>query len=117
MLPGRKADQEDSRAAAERRRTVTEERHVPDADELDVELPTFKAAQEFVMPFGKYRGKTLDAVAASDDGLRYMDWLAGEMESMTPPADGPAYMHMAAYLRDPAIMRELEDARKRRGKR
>jgi hypothetical protein len=37
----------------------------------------FDEAKGFRLPFGNYRGQTLDEVAATDEGLRYLDWLVG----------------------------------------
>ena len=37
----------------------------------------FHAAKKFVIPFGKYRGKTLNEVAETDEGLTYLDWMRG----------------------------------------
>jgi hypothetical protein len=39
---------------------------------------TASDACEFVMPFGKYRGKALRDIAIDDpDGARYLDWAVG----------------------------------------
>ena len=72
---------------------------------------TFKNAAAFIMPFGKHRGKTLDAIASTDDGLQYLDWLRGERESKgQPPFVKASALNeaLAAYLDDPAIRRELD---------
>ena len=37
--------------------------------------PPVPDPEEFVMPFGKYKGRTLGDIA--DDDLLYLDWLAG----------------------------------------
>jgi len=54
------------------------------------------------IPFGKYRGRTIDQVAKSDAGLRYLDWLRGVAEKtwLKDALDG--------YLNDPAMARELD---------
>lgn len=28
----------------------------------------------YVVPFGRYRGETLDAVCSTDEGLQWLDW-------------------------------------------
>jgi len=65
----------------------------------------FKAAADFVLPFGKYKGKTLDTVAESNEGLLYMDWLRGERDGRQDPLD----LMLAIYLDDPTIARALTD--------
>ncbi len=63
----------------------------------------FNEARETVIPFGMHEGKTLDEIAQTDDGLLYLDWLAG----------GDVYGHLKesilVYLSDPGIKRDLED--------
>lgn len=73
--------------------------------------PTFKQAAEFVMPFGKHQGRTLDQIAERDNGLLYLDWLRGEMDG-DPPHFGSgraAHVALTVYLDDPTIVRELRD--------
>ena len=58
-----------------------------------------------IMPLGKYKGQTLDAIGSDNEGLRYLDWLRGQdwvRESLMEALDG--------YLDDPVIARELDDA-------
>ena len=66
---------------------------------------TYKEAAAFMMPFGKYKGETLDGIALSDNGLGYLDWLRGEREGKRYPLDEA----LAAYLDDPAIKGQLSD--------
>ena len=44
----------------------------PEDDDSEPEL------DDAIMPFGKYKGKTLGQIASSDEGLLYLDWAAGE---------------------------------------
>ena len=67
---------------------------------------TFKEAQEFQLPFGKHKGRTLDAVASEDDGLKYIDWLVGQEFVY-----GKTKEALLAYLGDPSIKKELENLR------
>jgi uncharacterized protein (DUF3820 family) len=53
---------------------------------------------DFVMPFGKYKGKKLDEIP-----LTYLDWLLGKVELY--PETKRA---IKEYLTDPVIARELE---------
>jgi hypothetical protein len=53
---------------------------------------------DFVMSFGKYKGKKLDEIP-----LTYLDWLLGNVE-MYPETKRA----IKDYLTDPAIARELE---------
>ena len=57
----------------------------------------------FVMPFGKYKGQTLDHIARTNEGLLYLDWAIGEF--------GEGYVKEAIedYLDDPVISLELGD--------
>lgn len=63
---------------------------------------TFKEAQQFVMPFGKYKRMTLDDIAKTDEGLKYLDWLSGN-----DWLRDPALSAVKAYLADPDIGQEL----------
>jgi hypothetical protein len=51
----------------------------------------------FVMPFGKYRGRTLDQIAAEHDGEEYLDWLIGWLEE-TKQKDSQAYKKTVEYM-------------------
>jgi hypothetical protein len=72
----------------------------------DPRLP-FKHAQVFVIHFGKYKGKTIDDIARTDDGLLYLDWLCGELGHTTDPIKAVLRTHLHNYLRDPTINRDL----------
>lgn len=64
---------------------------------------TFLEARDFKLTFGKYQGKTLDDVASTDAGLKYLDWLYGEKETET----GAVTDALRVYLADEAIARDL----------
>lgn len=64
----------------------------------------FNTARNFVLSFGRYKGKTIDKTAESDDGLLYLDWL----NAQTWLTD-PLRAHLKAYLEDPTIEKELEE--------
>lgn len=66
----------------------------------------FRAAQQFKMPFGKYKGEALDVIASSDNGLKYLAWLhdARREERKADEVD----VMLGAYLSDPSIKKELE---------
>ncbi len=64
---------------------------------------TFAEAKTVLMPFGKHKGKTVDQIAETDQGLKYLDWLAGEEW-----VSGRIAQAVAIYLADPSIKRELE---------
>jgi hypothetical protein len=66
----------------------------------------FRKAAEFKMPYGKYMGQTLDSIAMTDDGLRYLDWLYGECERRN--TDVRRALHV--YLGDPTVTAEIERA-------
>lgn len=65
----------------------------------------FKDASEFVIPFGKYKGKTIDSIAESDDGLKYLDWLYGERSISNPHCE--TTLALATYLADPTVATDL----------
>lgn len=65
---------------------------------------TYAKAAAFVMPFGKYKGLSLDKIAETDEGLRDLDWMRGE-------AYAPHIREViGAYLDDPTIASELKKA-------
>lgn len=68
----------------------------------------FSEAAAFKIQFGTNAGKTIDEVAKTDAGLRYLDWLRGHRRSDDALAnktglDGA----LVAYLDDPAIAADL----------
>ena len=67
---------------------------------------TFSEASEYVMPFGKHKGRTLDAIASDDDGLQYLDWMRGARED--DGKNDQVDRALRSYLDDPAIQKELE---------
>lgn len=73
---------------------------------------TYRTAAVWVMPIGKHRGKTLDAIATRDDGLQYLAWLrdrytAGARTRTPSPAERDTLNALSAYLDDPTIKAEL----------
>lgn len=67
---------------------------------------TFSEAKNVRMPFGAHIGMALDAIAADDAGLKYLDWLLGEGRLY-----GTLKEAVLAYLSDPSIKKELENLR------
>ena len=62
------------------------------------------SAKDTVVPFGKFRGMTIDEIAKTDDGLRWLDWATDVVES-------PRLLkEISDYLKDPSIARDLERA-------
>jgi hypothetical protein len=68
---------------------------------------TFKQASAFKFPFGKHKGMTLDSIASTDDGLRYLDWARG-LDNLYPETR----QALTAYLDDPSIAKDLDVALK-----
>jgi hypothetical protein len=62
----------------------------------------------YEMDFGKYRGKTLDDIGQTDNGLLYLDWLRGEVDRKLAPADKLLREALAAYLDDETIADEIK---------
>ncbi len=71
----------------------------------------FKEAKEFVMPFGKYKGRTIDDVASDDEGLRYLDWISGVdlFMGISVSIQSNFINAVTTYLFDPAIKKELDN--------
>lgn len=63
----------------------------------------FKTAANTVIPWGPFKDKTIDQIAQTDDGLRYLDNLRGKMQ-------GTSFVSFAveSYLDDPTISKDLE---------
>jgi hypothetical protein len=58
-----------------------------------------------ILPFGKYRGHTLDRIGSDSEGLKYLDWLVGrEWFKESWPEEEKA---VKAFLDDPNVRREL----------
>lgn len=68
---------------------------------------SFQTAAKFVMPFGMYKGKTLEQIAASDRGLGYLDWLRGKMDDEKDMRATSRAIRV--YLDDPSIQKELDN--------
>ena len=66
---------------------------------------TYDYAKHFKMPFGKYKGRTLDNIAQTDDGLLYLDWLSGQ-EIFENKALEEA---LKDYLSNEAIQKDLNE--------
>lgn len=57
------------------------------------------------VPFGKFSGKTLDAIGSTHDGLLYLDWLVGQdwlFEDLKK--------NVKEFLQDPDVAKELKVA-------
>jgi hypothetical protein len=64
---------------------------------------TFQEARGFVFPFGDYAGRTLDSIAGTDDGLRYLDRVRG-WKALLPRVKKA----IDVYLSEDSIARELD---------
>ena len=67
----------------------------------------FREAQQVTVPFGKYKGRTIDDAASTDQGLLYLDWLRGERSSEDSEFDAA----LSTFLDDASIARELDSLR------
>ncbi len=63
---------------------------------------TFTEAKNFRLPFTKHKGRTLDEVASTPQGLLFLDWLVGQSFVGSHTAE-----HLRVYLADPAIAAEV----------
>jgi len=62
----------------------------------------FLDAMIYKMKFGKYAGKTLDEIAQTDEGLKYLDYLYGQTWLMAETRDA-----LATYIGEPSIAKEV----------
>lgn len=74
------------------------------AESPDFEPPGGGDPGRYVLRFGRHSGRTLDDIASTDDGLLYLDGLAGK--SWLFPATRDA---LGRYLGQPCIAREIEN--------
>ncbi len=65
---------------------------------------TFKEASEFIITFGNHEDESIDDIASTDEGLRYLDWLSGEYRYCDL-----LRIALDVYLGDPAIKKELDN--------
>ncbi len=70
---------------------------------MSIQEMTFDAAKVFRLPFGKYKGEKIDVVAATDEGLQYLDWLQGRKD-----IGGPLLAALNVYLSDTLIADALQ---------
>ena len=64
---------------------------------------TTEQAGGFVLGFGKYRGRSIEQVAGTDDGLRYLDYVVGQDWCFPDTKEA-----IGLYLAQDHIRRELE---------
>jgi hypothetical protein len=65
---------------------------------------SFDAAKSHVIRFGKHVGKSIFDTAATDDGLKYLDWLVGQ-----DWFKGYTRECVERYLNEPSIKKELDE--------
>ena len=65
----------------------------------------FTDACQVVIPFGKYKGRTIASVGRNDEGLRYLDWLVGQ-----PWLRQELKVQVEVYLHHPSVALGLEAA-------
>lgn len=69
---------------------------------------TFKEAAAFKVSMRRYVGKSLNEIASTDEGLKFLDWLIGEKIH-----DRYLEAALTVFMADPAIQKELRDIRGR----
>jgi hypothetical protein len=65
----------------------------------------FRDACDFLVPFGKYRGRKLADVGRTDDGLRYLVWMVN-LDDLRDETRA----HIAAYLKEPRVAKMVDNA-------
>jgi hypothetical protein len=66
----------------------------------------FAQSAQTTVPFGKFKGQTIDHVAEDDSGLVYLEWLRDQRKDKSTEFD----IALNTYLADPTIQRECENA-------
>ena len=66
--------------------------------------PTVDEASGVCLPFGRYRGESIEDIGSDDDGLRYLDWLIGQTWVKTDLRDA-----LVVYLGQKLIQQRLVD--------
>ena len=66
---------------------------------------TFEEAKTYPMPWGKYKGRQLDAIAQDKEGLEYLDWLRGVRAE--DGKDDNIDRFIGVFLSDPSIRKEI----------
>lgn len=66
----------------------------------------FAQSAQTIMPFGKFKGQTIDHIAEDDDGLSYLEWRRDQRIGKSTELD----VALNVYLSDPTIQRECEAA-------
>lgn len=68
---------------------------------------SFADAATFKMPFGQYKGQMLDEIASTDAGLRYLDYMLGELDDER--RQGDVYQALLIYLSDESIAKDVAE--------
>jgi hypothetical protein len=66
----------------------------------------FRTAGNTTVTIGKYKGRSIDQVGSSDEGLLWLDWLRGMREKQGPQDE--LYQAICVYLDDQSIAKDLE---------
>lgn len=66
----------------------------------------FKQAAQFVLPYGFNKGRSIDSVASTDEGLRDLDRFLSWLEENRSGTD--VHGAVNTYLSDPSIQKELQ---------
>lgn len=70
---------------------------------------TFKESQDYVMPFGQFEGHSLDQIASTDYGLKYLHWLSTRTILHNPIPHNLSGHAISVYIADPTIRKCLEE--------
>jgi uncharacterized protein (DUF3820 family) len=63
----------------------------------------FNQAKKYKLPFGKFKGREIDDIATTDNGLKYLDWLYGEVGT------GVVKNMLKIYLENETIAKQLKE--------
>lgn len=81
--------------------------------------PNFRTAADYVLPLGKQKGRTVDDVAKTDEGLAYLAYWRQMLDHRKPgftlsANEREIHTMLQLYLDDPTIAKEVDAAQRRK---
>jgi hypothetical protein len=70
---------------------------------------TTSEAASCVFHFGSYKGRTIDEISRTDDGMRYLDWIRDQQWFKIGVRYQREREAVATFLASPGVARELDE--------